>query len=250
MKPDLGCTAAQSVDSFTKTHNGISIKLNTLGASVIVMKIVHFNFRRFLSCFSFFISFIKKIFFRGRHRKSSQNESDNLQVTIGNDSSPADQQAPGSEEWEEWGQMEEFSVKVEPSSNSQQTPVDEDLFHDMTPVFQKPKKIVVKKKKVHSDENYHPRTENPSSRLNFDIGYTPTEPELGTWNDESTTAWDEEAVSERDIEWEAEKLTKERKQAERERRAIEQQRRKEEREAHRHVEKKTHGHLGVRLSSS
>lgn len=35
--------------------------------------------------------------------------------------------------------------------------------------------IVVKKKKVHSDENYHPRTENPSSRLNFDIGYTPTE---------------------------------------------------------------------------
>lgn len=51
------------------------------------------------------------------------------------------QQAPGSEEWEEWGQMEEFSVKVEPSSNSQQTPVDEDLFHDMTPVFQKPKKV-------------------------------------------------------------------------------------------------------------
>ena len=37
--------------------------------------------------------------------------------------------------------MEEFSVKVEPSSNSQQTPVDEDLFHDMTPVFQKPKKV-------------------------------------------------------------------------------------------------------------
>ena len=35
--------------------------------------------------------------------------------------------------------------------------------------------IVVKKKKVHSDENYHPRTENPSSRLNFDISYTPTE---------------------------------------------------------------------------
>lgn len=32
-------------------------------------------------------------------------------------------------------------MKVEPSSNSQQTPVDEDLFHDMTPVFQKPKKV-------------------------------------------------------------------------------------------------------------
>lgn len=51
------------------------------------------------------------------------------------------QQAPGGEEWEEWGQMEEFSVKVEPSSHSQQTPLDEDLFHDMTPVFQKPKKV-------------------------------------------------------------------------------------------------------------
>lgn len=37
--------------------------------------------------------------------------------------------------------MEEFSVKVEPSSGSQQTPADEDLFHDMTPVFQKPKKV-------------------------------------------------------------------------------------------------------------
>ena len=35
--------------------------------------------------------------------------------------------------------------------------------------------IVVKKKKVHSDENYHPRTDNQSSRLNFDISYTPTE---------------------------------------------------------------------------
>ena len=64
------------------------------------------------------------------------------------------------------------------------------------------------------------------------------------------TAWDDEAVSERDIEWETEKLMKERKQAERERRAIEQQRRKEEREAHKHIEKKPHGQLGVRLSSS
>ena len=56
-------------------------------------------------------------------------------------------------------------------------------------------------------------------------------------------------MSERDIEWETEKLAKERKQAERERRAMEQQRRKEEREAHKHVDKKPHGHLGVRLST-
>lgn len=50
-------------------------------------------------------------------------------------------QAQGNEDWEEWGQMEEFSVKVEPSNNSQQAPGEEDLFHDMTPVFQKPKKV-------------------------------------------------------------------------------------------------------------
>ncbi|XP_078384554.1 receptor-binding cancer antigen expressed on SiSo cells-like isoform X2 [Oculina patagonica] len=212
------------------------------------MKIVRFNFGRFFSCFSFFISFIKRILFRGRQRKSSQSESGSLLVTVGNDS--AAEKALGGDEWEEWGQVEEFSVKVEPSSNSQQTPAEDDLFHDMTPVFQKPKKIVVKKKKVHSDENYHVRTESPASRLNFDVSYTPVEPELGTWNDESMTAWDEEAVSEKDIEWQTEKLMKERKQAERERRAIEQQRRKEEREAHKHMEKKSHGHLGVRLSSS
>ena len=37
--------------------------------------------------------------------------------------------------------MEEFSVKVEPASDPQQDPAEEDLFHDMTPVFQKPKKV-------------------------------------------------------------------------------------------------------------
>ena len=35
--------------------------------------------------------------------------------------------------------------------------------------------IVVKKKKVHSDENYHGRTESSPSRLNFDVSYTPAE---------------------------------------------------------------------------
>lgn len=37
--------------------------------------------------------------------------------------------------------MEEFSVKVEPASDPQQDPAEEDLFRDMTPVFQKPKKV-------------------------------------------------------------------------------------------------------------
>ena len=37
--------------------------------------------------------------------------------------------------------MEEFSVKVEPASSPEQLPADDDLFHDMTPVFQKPKKV-------------------------------------------------------------------------------------------------------------
>ena len=80
-----------------------------------------------------------------------------------------------------------------------------------------------------------------------DVNYF--QPELGTWNDESTSVWDEEAVSEKDIEWETEKLVKERKQVEREQRALEQQRRREEREALKHMDKKTQGHLGVRLST-
>ena len=52
-------------------------------------------------------------------------------------------QAAGSDEWTEWGQMEEFSVRVEPSSSltQEQLPANDDLFHDMTPVFQKPKKV-------------------------------------------------------------------------------------------------------------
>ena len=46
------------------------------------------------------------------------------------------------DEWEDWSKMEEFSVKVEPAvSSPEQPPPDHDLFHDMTPVFQKPKKV-------------------------------------------------------------------------------------------------------------
>ena len=32
-------------------------------------------------------------------------------------------------------------MKVEPASDPQQDPAEEDLFRDMTPVFQKPKKV-------------------------------------------------------------------------------------------------------------
>ena len=46
------------------------------------MKIVHLNFRRFFSCFSFFISFIKKILFRGRQRKSSQSDKDSIPTSV------------------------------------------------------------------------------------------------------------------------------------------------------------------------
>lgn len=210
------------------------------------MKIVHFNFRRFFSCFSFFITFIKKILFRGRQRKSSQSDKDSIPTSV---AVSRDQALEGEGEWEEWDQMEEFSVKVEPACGPQQPSAEEDLFHDMTPVFQKPKKIVVKKNKGYPDGGYNTRTETSPSRLNFDMSYTPVEPELGTWNDDSTSVWDEEAVSEKDIEWETEKLVKERKQAERERRAKEQQRRREEREALKHMDKKMQGHLGVRLST-
>lgn len=46
------------------------------------MKIVHFTFRRFFSCFSFFITFIKKILFRGRQRKSSQGDKDSIPTSV------------------------------------------------------------------------------------------------------------------------------------------------------------------------
>lgn len=61
--------------------------------------------------------------------------------------------------------------------------------------------------------------------------------------------WDEEGVSEKDIDLETEKLKKERKQAERERRAMEQQKKREEREAQKVEHKKPHGHFGVRIST-
>lgn len=87
------------------------------------------------------------------------------------------------------------------------------------------------------------------NRLNQGFFLSSNQPELGSWTEESNTAWDEEGVSEKEIEWQTEKLTKERKQAERERRALEQQKRKEERQSHRADNKKQHGHLGVRLST-
>ena len=48
------------------------------------------------------------------------------------------------DEWEDWSKMEEFSVKVEPAVSCSPEPTppdDEDLFQDMAPVFQKPKKV-------------------------------------------------------------------------------------------------------------
>lgn len=100
--------------------------------------------------------------------------------------------------------MEEFSVKVEPASDPQQDPAEEDLFHDMTPVFQKPKKvrteyiiklscgtlqncskkvalfflclqIVLKKNKGYPDGGYNTRPETTPSRFNFDMSYSPVE---------------------------------------------------------------------------
>lgn len=215
-----------------------------------IMKVVQVSFRRFFSCVSFLISFIKNILFKRRQRKSSQTENETLPTSVmvtSGDS--AHNQEGGNDEWEEWGQMEEFSVKVEPNNlPQQQMSMDEDLFQDMTPVFQKPKKIVVKKKKPFSDNSGPAQAESPSSRLKFDVTYPPAEPELGTWAEDST-AWEEEGVSEIDIELQTEKLKKERKQAERERRAFEQQKKREEREAHKIEQKKPHGHFGVRITT-
>ena len=54
----------------------------------IIMKVVHFNFRRFFSCFSILFNFIKRILFRSRQRKSSRSEDDVLPtlVTVASDS--------------------------------------------------------------------------------------------------------------------------------------------------------------------
>lgn len=186
--------------------------------------------------------------FRGRRRKSSQTKDDSLPTSV--KVTTSEDQAGGGDEWDDWGHTEEFSVKVEPASTAmqEQSPANDDLFRDMTPVFQKTKKIVVKKKRVYSDENDTLQTESSSSRLKFDVSYPPVAPELGTWAEESTV-WDEEGVSEKDIDLETEKLKKERKQAERERRAMEQQKKREEREAQKVEHKKPHGHFGVRIST-
>ncbi|XP_068737320.1 receptor-binding cancer antigen expressed on SiSo cells-like [Montipora capricornis] len=215
------------------------------------MKVVQLNFRRVCSCLTFLIGFIKNILFRRRQRKLSHGENERLPTSVmvtSSNAGNATEQAAGSDEWTEWGQMEEFSVRVEPSSSltQEQLPANDDLFHDMTPVFQKPKKILVKKKKPFSDGSNAVEAESPSSRLKFDVAYPPAEPELGTWAEEST-AWEEDGVSEIDIELQTEKLKKERKQAERERRAMEQQKKREEREAHKI--QKPQGHFGVRIAT-
>lgn len=48
----------------------------------IIMKVVHFNFRRFFSCFSILFNFIKRILFRSRQRKSSRSEDDILPTLV------------------------------------------------------------------------------------------------------------------------------------------------------------------------
>lgn len=46
------------------------------------MKVVRVSFRRFFSCVSFLISFIKNILFRRRQRKSSQTENETLPTSV------------------------------------------------------------------------------------------------------------------------------------------------------------------------
>ena len=47
-----------------------------------IMKVVQVSFRRFFSCVSFLISFIKNILFRRRQRKSSQTENETLPTSV------------------------------------------------------------------------------------------------------------------------------------------------------------------------
>ncbi|KAK3741224.1 hypothetical protein QZH41_017134 [Actinostola sp. cb2023] len=215
------------------------------------MNVIRLNLSRLLSCFYFVFNFIKKIFGRGRQRKksSSSNALPVINANGGQNTIPSEGSNQGSE-WVEWGNDEQFSIKIEPNPppSDQQTDYSEgagaeDLFKDMTPVFKKAKKIVIKSKQVDSDQH-----ENSSpSRLNFDMNFPPSQTDLGSWEDTSG-GWDENEISEREIKWETENAMKEKKLAERERRALEQQRRKEERESLR-SSKKNQQQLGIKVNS-
>lgn len=82
----------RSLPSFVK-EPGRHLVCSSTNADVpytkcIIMKVVHFNFRRFFSCFSILFNFIKRILFRSRQRKSSRSEDDVLPtlVTVASDS--------------------------------------------------------------------------------------------------------------------------------------------------------------------
>lgn len=209
------------------------------------MKVIRVNFWRLFSCFSFVFNIIKNILGRGKGRKDSNEVSNSKQLPT----SVSVQQNEQAEldDWEQWGKDEQFSIKVEPSTPpSDPTPSsgEVDLFQDMQPVFQKTKKIRVKKSVPNNvQELGHPAV--TSSRLNFDMRYTAPETELGTWLEEPS-AWDE-GVSEREIELETENVFKEKKKAERERRMLEQLRKKEEKEMIRAARKSASG-LGVKVA--
>ena len=81
----------RSLSSFVK-EPGRHLVCSSTNADVsytkcIIMKVVHFNFRRFFSCFSILFNFIKRILFRSRQRKSSRSEDDVLPtlVTVASD---------------------------------------------------------------------------------------------------------------------------------------------------------------------
>ena len=81
----------RSLSSFVK-EPGRHLVCSSTNADVsytkcIIMKVVHFNFSRFFSCFSILFNFIKRILFRSRQRKSSRSEDDVLPtlVTVASD---------------------------------------------------------------------------------------------------------------------------------------------------------------------
>ncbi|XP_046864904.1 receptor-binding cancer antigen expressed on SiSo cells-like [Xenia sp. Carnegie-2017] len=148
--------------------------------------------------------------------------------------------------WDDWGKNDNelVSVKVEAvngkDAQQEQKENEVDLFGDMQPIFQKPKKIRLKRSSP--EENIS--VKQSSDRLKFDSSTAIPGTELGTWT-EDCDAWEE--VGDDEIEWETQNVLKETRQAERERRALEQQKRKEERDAAR-IAKKTSGNFGVRLN--
>ncbi|XP_052235004.1 receptor-binding cancer antigen expressed on SiSo cells-like isoform X2 [Dreissena polymorpha] len=140
--------------------------------------------------------------------------------------------------WDSWEEQQKVRSVEEyrqrqllQQQNSQEPEPEPDYFQDMTPKYQKQKKVLIKKKEASYSGSI-------SSKLAVaeDLPVMQTS-ELGSWEDEQGNAWEEEAVDDSDLAWEADVLVREKKRQERH---LQQQRRKQERDQQRHAKPQSH----------